>query len=215
MRARMKDLIAALDGRFEDHHGEEARIILGHIDALNRDIARLEDLATAQIARIPASWGVDPDGATGPGPGKAPAPRPCPPSPGWTRSPTSAPPPRGHHRGDRPRQEHRPVPGQGRPLAQGPLGEAAAAAARPDTWLGERYRRLARRRGKRKALVATARAILVIIFHLLSDPTARYRDLGPGYYDDKISAERKIRNLVRQLEALGLTVTITPAEDAA
>jgi hypothetical protein len=42
-----------------------------------------------------------------------------------------------------------------------------------------------------------------------------YRDLGPAYYDDRISTERKIRNHVRQLEALGLTLTITPAEDAA
>jgi transposase len=72
MRNRRKDLIAALDGKFEDHHGEEARILLGHIDALTRDIARLEDLAAAQVARIPASWGIDPDGTTGPGAGKAP-----------------------------------------------------------------------------------------------------------------------------------------------
>jgi hypothetical protein len=85
---------------------------------------------------------------------------------------------------------------------------------RTETFLGERHRRLARRRGKRKALVATARAILVI-YHLLADPAARYRYLGPGYYDDRISTERKIRNHVRQLEALGLTVTITPAEDTA
>ena len=106
-------------------------------------------------------------------------------------------------------------PGKGDPRLKGPLGEAAAAAARSETFLGERYRRLARRRGKRKALVATARAILVIIFHLLSDPAARFRDLGPGYYGDKISAERKIRNHVCQLEALGLTVTITPAQDTA
>ena len=84
-----------------------------------------------------------------------------------------------------------------------------------DVFLGERYRRIARRRGKRKALAAIARSILVIIFHLLSDPAARYCDLGPGYYDDRATTERKVRNHVRQLEALGLTVTITPAEDAA
>ncbi len=106
-------------------------------------------------------------------------------------------------------------PGKGDPWLKGPLGEAAAAAARSDTWLGERYCRIARRRGKRKALVATARAILVIIFHLLSDPATWFNDLGPGCYQDKISTERKIRNHVRQLEALGLTVTITPAEDTA
>jgi hypothetical protein len=41
-------------------------------------------------------------------------------------------------------------------------------------------------------------------------PAARFRDLWPGYYDERISAERKIRSHVRQLEALGLAVTITP-----
>ncbi|HEY6497692.1 MAG TPA: hypothetical protein VIZ43_30800 [Trebonia sp.] len=56
-------------------------------------------------------------------------------------------------------------------------------------------------------------SVLVIIFHLLSDPAARYCDLGPGYYDDRATG-RKVRNHVRQLEALGLTVTITPAEAA-
>ena len=114
------------------------------------------------------------------------------------------------------RQEvHRRIAWQGRPLAQGALGEVAATAARSDTFLGERYRRLARRRGKRKALTAIARSILVIIFHLLNDPAARFNDLGPGYYDDRATTERKVRNHVRQLEALGLNVTITPAEDAA
>jgi len=53
------------------------------------------------------------------------------------------------------------------------LGEAAVSAARTDTFLGERYRRLAKRRGKRKAQAAIARSILVIIFHLLADPAAR------------------------------------------
>jgi transposase len=93
----------------------------------------------------------------------------------------------------------------------GVLGEIAASAARTGTFLGERYRRLARRRGKRKALAAIARSILVIIFHLLADPAARFRDLVPGYYDTRISRDRKIHNHVRQLQALGLTVTIEEA----
>ena len=60
--------------------------------------------------------------------------------------------------------------GKGNPYLNGILGEIAASASRTDTFLGERYRRLARRRGKRKALAAIARSILVIIFHLLADP---------------------------------------------
>ena len=89
--------------------------------------------------------------------------------------------------------------GKGNPYLNGILGEIAASAGRTDTFLGERYRRLARRRGKRKAIVAVARSVLVIIFHLLADPEARFHDLGPGYHDTHIDRQRKIRNHVRQL----------------
>ena len=51
--------------------------------------------------------------------------------------------------------------GKGNPYLKGLLGEAAAAAARTGTFLGERYRRLVKRIGKLKALVAVARSILV------------------------------------------------------
>ncbi len=91
------------------------------------------------------------------------------------------------------------------------LGNAAAAAARTDTFLGERYRRIARRRGAKKANVAVGRAILVIIWHLLSDPDARFYDLGPDFYATRIDPERRKRNHIRQLEALGYTVTLQPA----
>jgi Transposase IS116/IS110/IS902 family len=101
--------------------------------------------------------------------------------------------------------------GKGSPWLNGVLGEIAASASRTGTFLGERYRRLARRRGKRKALAAIARSVLVIIFHLLADPAARFRDLGPDYYDSRISRERKISNHLRQPQALGLTVTIAEA----
>jgi transposase len=105
--------------------------------------------------------------------------------------------------------------GKGNPWLNGILGEIAASAARTDTFLGERYRRLARRRGKRKAVTAVGRSVLVIIFHLLADPEARLRDLGPGYYDTHIDRQRKIRNHIRQLEALGLDVTTAPKHSAA
>ena len=65
--------------------------------------------------------------------------------------------------------------GKGNPYLKGALGEAAAAAAKTNTFLGERYRRIVKRRGKLKALVAVARSILVIVWNLLNDPTARYR----------------------------------------
>ena len=91
------------------------------------------------------------------------------------------------------------------------LGNAAAGAAKTDTFLGERYRRIARRRGSKRAIVALGRSILVIAWHLLSDPAARFRDLGPGYYASRIDSERRKRNHIRQLEALGYTVTLQPA----
>jgi hypothetical protein len=91
------------------------------------------------------------------------------------------------------------------------LGEAAVAAARTHTFLGERYRRLARRRGGPRATVAVGRSILVIIWHLLSQPDARYRDLGPDYTRRRTDPNHRTRNHVRQLEALGYTVTLTPA----
>ena len=100
---------------------------------------------------------------------------------------------------------------QGQPYLKGILGEIATAAAKTDTFLSERYRRIVKRRGKLKALVAVARTILVIIWHLLADPAARYHDLGAGYYASRIDTERKTRNHIRQLEALGYTVTLTQA----
>jgi transposase len=91
------------------------------------------------------------------------------------------------------------------------LGEAAVAASKTDTFLGERYRRIARRRGKKRAIVAVGRSILVIVWHLLSDPTLRFHDLGAGFYDTRIGPERAKHNHIRQLEALGYRVTLEPA----
>jgi transposase len=101
--------------------------------------------------------------------------------------------------------------GKGNPYLKGVLGEAAAAAAKTDTFLGERYRRIVKRRGKLKALVAVARSILVIVWHLLTDPTARYHDLGADYHTNKADKGKRVRNHVRQLEALGFTVTLAEA----
>ena len=91
------------------------------------------------------------------------------------------------------------------------LGNSAAGAAKTDTFLGEKYRRIARRRGSKRAIVAVGRSILVIAWHLLSDPDARFHDLGPGYYAERIDPERRKQNHIRQLEALGYTVTLQPA----
>ena len=96
---------------------------------------------------------------------------------------------------------------------------AAYAAANTDTFLGERFRRLASRPGgggrKNRQLLAVGRSILVIVWHLLSDPAARYRDLGPDWHARHTDRNRKARSARRQLEALGYDVIITLREDVA
>ncbi|HEY4792158.1 MAG TPA: IS110 family transposase [Actinomycetes bacterium] len=101
--------------------------------------------------------------------------------------------------------------GHGNPYLARVLGEAAVAASKTNSFLGERYRRIARRRGKQRAIVAVGRSILVIVWHLLSDPTGRFHDLGADFYDTRIGPERAKRNHIRQLEALGYKVTLEPA----
>jgi transposase len=101
--------------------------------------------------------------------------------------------------------------GKGNPYLKGALGEAAAAAAKTNTFLGERYRRIVKRRGELKALVAVARSTLAIIWHLLTDPAARFRDLGPDYHANRVYTGRNVRNHLAQLTAMGYRVTLEPA----
>jgi transposase len=237
MKAKRAALIEALTGRFDEHHAELARILLDQIDGLNAQITTLTSRIEDLIAEIPAAWGVDADGSTGPWSGSGPdAARAAAitrldeipgisataaqiilaeigldmtrfPAPGhlvsWAKLC-----PRTIQSGATSRAGKT---GKGNPYLKGVLGEIAAAAAKTDTFLGERYRRIVKRRGKLKALVAVARTILVIIWHLLSSPAARYHDLGAGYYDERINKQKKVRNHIRQLEALGYAVTLAPA----
>ena len=78
-------------------------------------------------------------------------------------------------------------------------------------FLGERYRRIARRRGKKRAIVAVGRSILVIVWALLSDDEAQFVDLGPDFYASRTNPERKVRQHIRDLQALGYAVTLNPA----
>jgi transposase len=237
MRAKHGALVEALTGRFDDHHAELARMLLDQIDALNTQIAtlttRIEELLTAMEPQTRTDEPDTPDGA---GTVAEPAREAATIerldeipgiSPGlaqiilaeigldMSRFPTAA-----HlvswaklcprtiqsgaiQRGGR--------TGKGNPYLKGALGEAAAAAAKTNTFLGERYRRIVKRRGKLKALVAVARSILVVIYNLLNDPTARFRDLGADYHTTRINTERRTRNYVTQLMAMGYRVTLEPA----
>ena len=212
MRVKRAALVEALTGRFDAHHAELARMLLDAYDTADAQIRRLTQRIETLIADLPAAQGVDADGTTGPNAGTGPG-APVLPAlarldeiPGvgaktaqvivaeigidMTRFPTPAHlvswarlSPRTVQSGPRHRAGKT---GKGNPYLKGVLGEAAAAAAKTDTFLGARYRRLVKRRGKLKALVAVARSILTIVWHLLADPTSRYHDLGVDYHTHRI-----------------------------
>ncbi|MFD9112067.1 hypothetical protein [Streptomyces bottropensis] len=71
-----------------------------------------------------------------------------------------------------------------------------------------RYRRIVKRRGHAKALVAVARSMLVITWHLINDPDASYQELGADWHQRHLNPARRTRDLVRQLQALGHQVTL-------
>ena len=110
------------------------------------------------------------------------------------------------------KQKGRGATGHGNRYLARTLGNAVAGAGRTQTFLGARYRRLARRRGNKRAVVAVGRSMLVIIWHLLSDPDLEYVDLGADYYELRnTDPARKKREHIRQLEALGYKVSLEPA----
>ncbi|MFL6298212.1 MAG: IS110 family transposase [Actinomycetes bacterium] len=214
LRAKLSLLEEAFVGHFSDHHGFLLATMLGRIDQATADIAALEAHIEAQIApfaqaadRLDEITGVGRAAAQviiaeiGTDMGRFPTPGQL---VSWARFAPGVKESAGKKKG-------KATTGHGNPYLARVLGEAAAAAGKTNTFLGERYRRIARRRGTRKAIVAVGRSILIIIWHLLSDPQARFHDLGPDFYDTRIDADRKKRNHVRQLEALGYTVTLQPA----
>jgi transposase len=112
------------------------------------------------------------------------------------------------------RKKGRAQTGKGNPYLKAALAQIATGAAKTNTFLGERYRRLIKRMPKAKALVALQRSILTIIFHLLADPTAEFTDLGPDYYTRRLDHTRRTNHLTRQLQALGYHVQLTPSKTA-
>ena len=94
------------------------------------------------------------------------------------------------------------------------LVEAAWAAGRTkNSYLGAQYRRLAPRRGKKRALLAVGHSLLVILYHMLKYDRD-YQDLGADYFD-RLEPERLRRYLVKRLERLGYQVSLTPNENEA
>lgn len=103
--------------------------------------------------------------------------------------------------------------GKGNRWLRQALIEAASAAARSKgTYLGALYQRLRKRMGQKKAIVALAHRILVIIYHLLKEQQS-YRELGPGHAEEQANEASK-RWALRRLEQLGYQVTLQPTEVA-
>ena len=246
LKATRQQLTDALTGRFRDIHAFEIATHLRLIDTINDEIARLDARIGQQLASIPGvapacgscgliggghSPGCASDGTpvlglverldeitgvgvrnaqvtiaelgTGmsvfPTPGHAAA---------WARL-TS----RTLQSGNTARPGRT---GTGNPYLRGALGQSVMAAARTDTRLGEQYRRIARRRGKQKAIVAVSRVICEISAILIADPGARFTDPGADYYS-RANPARQTRSKIREIERLnpGMKVTLTPVEPAA
>jgi len=214
MRVKLGDLQEAFVGRFNDHHAFLLARMLSHVDQVNADITAVEDrigevvapfaAAVARLDEIPgvgvtaaraiiAEIGTD-----------------------MTRFPTA-----GHLaswakfapgvKESAGKAKGNGTTGHGNPYLARVLGEAAVGAARTDTFLGERYRRIARRRGKKKAIVAVGRSILIIVWHLLADEQTTFTDLGSDHYDTRGGTQRAVRNHIRGLQTLGYQVTLQPA----
>jgi transposase len=217
LRRKTPELLRALDGRFQQHHAAHLRLLLDHIDYLDRHIATLDDrvaeLTTPYddvLARLRTIPGVGPRTAevlvaeTGAD---------------MTRFPTSrhlaswagvCP---GHNESGGKRRSGRTR--HGNPWLVEALVEAAWTAARSrDTYLAAKFWRLAGPRPddyrRKKAALAVAHKILVAAYAIMSSPDQVYHDLGADWWAQRDDPERRTQRLVRQLTALGYTVQLQP-----
>src|SRR5712691_3233129 len=100
--------------------------------------------------------------------------------------------------------------GPGNPWLRATLVEAAWAATHAkQTYLAAQYRRLAARRGHKRALIAVAHTILIIAYRIIRDGTT-YEDLGSNYFDER-DRRATLRRSVQRLERLGYKVTVQEA----
>jgi transposase len=175
MRPKISLLEQALDGRFSDHHALLAEKMLDRIEALDADIKALDaevrrasEAYRDQLERLAEIDGVGLRGAevilaeVG-------ADMTCFPTAAnlvsWAKRCPSI-----NQSGARSKPAST---GHGNKHLAAQLGTSARAAAKTRSFLGAKYRRVAKRRGKLKAEVAVSNALLTIVWHILSDPQAR------------------------------------------
>lgn len=214
MRSKIGRLEDAFNGHFDEHHRFLLTRMLARIDGIDADIAALDEQIEAHLApfaepaaRLDEIPGIGPVAAAAiiaeigvdmsrfPTAGHL-----C----SWAKFSPGISSSAGRAKGKQ-------SSGHGNRYLARTLGEAAVTAGRTHTFLGERYRRIAKRRGKKRAIVAVGRSVLVIVWHLLADDESRFTDLGPDHFTKHVNPDRQKRNHIRQLEVLGYTVTLTPA----
>src|SRR6266849_759137 len=244
LRATRAELAEALTGRFRDIHATEIAVHLRLIDAICAEITLLDEQIEKQLAAVPRTApvctacglaggghapgcddaGTEPlglasrlDEVTGIGAvngraviaelGTDPSQFPTPGhAAGWARLT-----PRSQQSGQTAKPGRT---GKGNRYLRGALGQAAMTAAKTDTRLGAMYRRIARKRGKQKAIVAVSRVICEIAWILICDPSARYRELGPDYCQP-LSPARQTQTKIREIERLNPGKKVILADAAA
>ena len=216
LRKKIPELAAALVGKIREHHRFMWRELLYHLDELNLRLAAINERIAELVApheqliqRLDAIPGIN----------------------RWTAEiilaeigPDVSAFPSAHHLASwaclcpgndvsaNKRRSGRTRHGQNwlRPA----LVEAAWATLRTETYFGSQFHRLRARRGDKRAAVAVAHSILIVVYHLLADSEAVYTELGADYFV-KRNPEQEQRRAVRKLEALGFSVTLNPSSAAA
>ena len=216
LRHKLPQLREALRGHLTEHHRFMLRQLMDHLDYLDRQVGvfeqRIEELMrplAEQIQRL----------ETIPGVGRLTAQNVLAEiGPDMSRFPTdqhlaswAAMCPGNRQSAGKRQSGHT---NHGNPWLRTALAQAAWAASHSKgTYLAAQYRRLAGRRGKKRAIVAVGHTMLVMIYHLLKDQVD-YRELGPDYLD-QLQPQRLTRYLVKRLESLGHRVILEPRNQAA
>lgn len=213
LRSKIPELVAALTGQMRAHHRFLLQELLEHLDHLNQRIARLDERIRTLMAphadlmeRLMAVHGIGQRIAEIILAEIGPTTDPFPSAKHLASWACVSP---GNHISANKRKSGRTRRGQKwlRPA----LVQAAWAASRSkDTYLAAQFHRLRVRRGAKRAAVAVAHSIVTIVYHLLADPEAVYRDLGGDFFLKRDQDAVK-RRAIKQLETLGLQVSVSPA----